>query len=61
MKQGDYYWLNAPAIDSEEPICIGQYSRSVQGPDKWYIGGKFYTAGIGINVIKRISKPKIKN
>lgn len=57
LKDGEYYWLDAPAIDDLEPLMIGQYH--ISGTAKiWYIGRQRYTAGVGIDVIKHIPKPR---
>jgi hypothetical protein len=53
-----YYWLNAPAIDSDDPVMIGQYSKPRH---RWYISGQLYNGGVGIEAIRRIHKPKIKS
>lgn len=60
LNHGEYYWLKAPAIDPDDisPV-IGQFSRAIRGTDKWYVGGKFYNAGLGIDVIKHIPMPKV--
>jgi hypothetical protein len=57
-KHGEWYWLNAPAYDPEELLTIGQFSKQVQGSDKWFIGGKLVNAGPGIEALRRIPKPK---
>ena len=60
VKDGEYYWLDAGAIDSETPLMIGQFS--IGGTTRrWYIGGKFYTAGTGIDIIKHIPNPKLSD
>lgn len=63
LKDGEYYWLNAPTIDPENPLMIGEFvSGFMKSPNKWYIDGKFYTAVLieDIKVIKRIPKPRVK-
>ena len=58
LRDGEYYWLDAPAIDEQEPLMIGQYNKSGTC-HKWRIHGQLYTAGTGIDVIKLIRKPKV--
>lgn len=58
LKDGEYYWLDAPALSENDPICIGQFAKSGT-TNKWLIGGQLYTAGTGIDVIKHIPKPKL--
>lgn len=58
IKDGEFYWLDAPAIDEYDPVMIGQYVI-VGVVKKWLVGGKFYMAGTGIDVIKHIPKPKM--
>lgn len=57
IKDGEYYWLDAPAIDTQNPLMIGQYHKSGTA-HKWRIDGQLYTAGTGIDVISHIRKPK---
>ena len=51
---GDFYWLNAPAIDTQEPLMIGRFSA----PDGWFIDGRLYKDGPGIECLEHISWPK---
>lgn len=57
LKSGEYYWLNAPAISPENSLMIGKY-QDFGNFQKWYIEGQAYTAGIGIDVILHIPKPR---
>jgi hypothetical protein len=61
LQDDEYYWLNAPAISPDRPLMIGQYSYNPYsgGRYRWFIGGQMYTVGVGVDVIKRIPKPRI--
>lgn len=57
VREGGYYWLDAPAYDPEEPLKVGEYLTSGK-VGKWRIDGEFITAGSGIDVIKEIKQPR---
>jgi len=56
LKPLEYYWLNAIGISTAEPLMIGRYLSN----GRWWIDGKVFTAGPGIEVIKHIRKPTFK-
>lgn len=56
---GDYYWLNAPGIDPQSPLMIGRYIMRSADFNQWRIDGQVYTAGTGIDAVKRIPKPRV--
>lgn len=58
---GVAYWLDAPGINSDSPTMIGVFHRtSSSRPNYWTVPGTadHYTAGIGIDVLRRIPTPK---
>lgn len=57
LKSNEYYWLNSPAIDPQMPLMIGKY-QDYGHFQKWFIEGQAYTAGVGIDVIRHIPKPR---
>lgn len=62
LKDGEYYWLYAPAIMcDEDPFLIARFrSAATQGwtIDRWSMSGTLYDAGPGITPISHIKKPK---
>lgn len=59
LKSGEFYWVNAPAVDPDKPLMIGRY-EDFTSFKKWYIYGDAYTYGCGIDAVRHIPKPKVK-